>query len=273
MDRKTQEARLNQAAEQWARLDPEGNEAARQALYGEIFTLTFQLYDQSGEMWVLDAFEEAMEKFDPERALFSHYFVHLLSKRKVDAHRYEQRHSPAGISLETPTEEDEQSELKDFLEDTTIRKPGDVLAFESSFLELTSMILNFTQCHTGKSANETRRNWYRMFYTEDMTHAVKSVEFHFLHERDMFAAMKQPYLDYYMSAPCTTGVQLRNTALRPYGQVVPERAGETRETPLPIPADVSLSYLRLREGIQAGASTRSNQLKCYKEEKELMRPC
>ena len=89
----------------------------------------------------------------------------------------------------------------------------------------------------------------------------------------MFAAMKQPYLDYYMSAPCTTGAQLRNTALRPYGQVVPERAGETGETPLPIPADVSLSYLRLREGTQVGASTRSNQLKFYKEEKELMRPC
>ena len=270
MDRKTQEARLNQAAEQWARLDPKGNEAARQALYGEIFTLAFQLYDQSGEMWVVDAFEEAMEKFDPERAQFSRYFAHLLSKRKVDAYRYEQRHSPAGISLETPTEEDEQSELKDFLEDTTIRKPGDVLAFESSFLELASMILNFTLCHTKKSANETRRNWYRMFYTEDMTHAVKSVEFHFLHERDMFAAMKQPYLDYYMSAPCTKMVQIQVTPLRPYCQVVPERVGRTEETPVPIPADVSLSYLRRCEGKRVGSSARSEMLKFYrgKEEKK-----
>ncbi len=273
MGRDTREVRLNQAAEQWARLEPEGNKAARQALYGEMFELAFQLYDKSGEMWVLDAFLEAAEKFDPDRTAFSHYLSHLMSKRRVDAHRYEQRHSPAGVSLETPTEEDEQTELKELLEDNTIKKPDDVLAWESSFLELTSMILNFAQRHSGKSANETRRNWYRIFYTEDMTLAMKSVELVLLHERDVFAAMKRAYLDYYMSAPCTTREQVRVTSLRPYGEVVPERAGETEETPLPIPADVSLSYLRLREGKQVGASTRSNQLKFYKEEKELMRPC
>ena len=274
MDRKTQEARLNQAAEQWARLDPEGNEAARQALYGEIFTLAFQLYDQSGEMWVVDAFEEAMEKFDPQRAQFSHYFAHLLGKRKVDAYRYEQRHSPTGISLETLVGEDEQSELKDFLEDNTIPTPDSILARESFFLELTSMILNFAQCHTEKSANEIRRNWYRIFYTEDMTHAVQSMEFHFHHERDMFAAMKQPYLDYYMSAPCTKMAQIQVTPLRPYCQVVPERVGRTEETPVPIPADVSLSYLRRCEGKRVRSSARSEMLKFYRgKEKELMRPC
>lgn len=270
MDRKTQEARLNQVAEQWARLETDRNEAIRQSLYEEIFILVFQLYDWSKEEWVVDIFEEAMRKFDPDRRPFSHYISFLAARRKKNAH--EKKHSLAGISLDAAVGE-ETSTLMELQKAPESAEPERRFVWEEAFLELTSMILNFTQCHTGKSANETRRNWYRIFYTEDMTLAVKSVEFHLLHERDMFAAMKQPYLDYYMSAPCATGAQLRNTALRPYGQVVPERAGEMGETPLPIPADVSLSYLRLREGTQVGASTRSNQLKCYKEEKELMRPC
>lgn len=271
MERDAREARLDRAAEQWARLAPEGNEAIRQGLYGEMFELSFALYDKNGEMWMLDAFQEAAEKFDPDRTPFSHYLSHLLKKRAVDAFRYDQRHSPAGLSLDTPVGEDRETSLGELLEDTGARTAEEAIRLEAPFLELTSMILNFAQLHQGRSANETRRNWYRLFYTEDMTLALKSVELNFLHERDVFAAMKQAYLDYYMSAPCTTGVEVRTTPLRPYGQVVPERAGETEETPLPIPADVSLSYLRLREGTQAGASTRSNQLKFYREEKALLR--
>lgn len=272
MDRKTQEARLNQVAEQWAGLKPDGNEAIRQALYEEIFILTFRLYDWSKEAWVVDIFEEAMRKFDPNKKPFSHYLSFLARRRKSSAYQQEEKHSPAGISLETPVGE-ETSTLMEFQKAPEDTEPERRFAWEEPFLELTSMILNFAQCHSGKSANETRRNWYRMFYTEDMTLAVKSVELHLLHERDMFAAMKQSYLDYYMSTPCDTEEMLRVTALRPYGQVVPERAGETGETPLPIPADVSLSYLRLCEGTQVGASTRSNQMKYYKEEKVLMHPC
>ena len=270
MERNTREERLNQVAEQWARLGQEGNEAVRQSLYGEMFELSFQLYDRSGEMWVLDAFLEAAAKFDPDRALFSHYLSHLMSKRKVDGCRYERRHSPVGVSLETPVGQDQQGTLGELVEAPNVFTPEHGMEWEGPFLELTSMILNFFQCHRGKSANETRRNWYRIFYTEDMTLAMKSVSLNFLHERDVFSAMKQEYLNYYMSAPCFTEHQVRETPLRPYGQVVPERAGETKETPLPIPADVSLSYLRQEEGIQVGASTRSNQMKYYREEKELM---
>ena len=272
MDRETMEARLDQAAEQWARLDPKGNEAARQDLYEEIFTLTFRLYDRSGEMWVLDAFKETVKNFDPDRKPFSHYLSFLAKHRKTDAHRKDERHSPAGISLDAPVGETE-STLMEFQKAPESAEPERRFDWEGPFLELTAMILNFAQCHSGKKNNEIQRSWYRMFYTEDMTLALKSVELHLLHERDMFAAMKQSYLDYYMSAHCVTAEQLRQTALRPYGQVVPKRAGETRETPLPIPADVSLSYLSLCEGIQVGITTRSNHMKPYKKEKELMRPC
>lgn len=273
MERDIQEARLNEIADQWARLEPEGNEAARQTLYIELFTLAFQLYDTSGAMWVVDAFEEAIEKFDPARALFSHYFAHLLKKRRLDAYRYEQRHSPTGISLDDLVGKKDQVELGKLLEDIHAENPEHAIMKEFKFLELTSMILNFTQCHPGKSGNETRRNWYRIFYTEDITDTLKTKSLRFVHERDVFAAINQSYLDYYMSAPCTTMEQIQVIPLRPYCQVVPEREGRTEETPVPIPSDVSLSYLRRCEGKRVGSSTRSRQMKFYKEEKELMRSC
>ncbi len=273
MERDIQEARLNEIADQWARLEPEGNEAARQTLYIELFTLAFQLYDTSGAMWVVDAFEEAIEKFDPARALFSHYFAHLLKKRRIDAHRYEQRHSPTGISLDDLVGKKDQVELGKLLEDIHAENPEHAIMKEFKFLELTSMILNFTQCHLGKSGNEIRRNWYRIFYTEDITDTLKTKSLRFVHERDVFAAINQSYLDYYMSAPCTTMKQIQVIPLRPYCQVVPEREGRTEETPVPIPSDVSLSYLRRCEGKRVGKSTRSNQMKFYEEEKKLMRSC
>lgn len=270
MNREKGEARLNQVAEQWATLPPEDNGAARQALYEEMFTLAFQLYDRSGEMWVVDAFEKAIHTFEPGRGPFSHYLVYLMSGREKNAYRSQARHSPAGESMDAPLGGDGPRTLGETIPADAGWSPEYRAEWSAPLVELTSMILNFAQCHRGRSANENRRNWYRIFYTEDMTEAMKSVELHLPHQREVFAAMKESYLNYYMSAPCTTEEQVRRTPLRPYGQVVPQRAGDERETPVPIPADVSLSYLRLHEGIEVGDSARSNQLKAYRQEKELI---
>lgn len=273
MDRKSLEKRLDQIAVQWVQTKREGNEALRQSLYAEIFELSFRLNDKSGEMWVLDAFLEATEKFEPEHGLFSHYLSHILHKRKIDAYRYAQRHCPVSSSLDNPCGEDGKGSMGGMIAGAEDPEPEHILQYEHPFIELTSMILNFAQCHHGKQANETRRSWYRIFYTEDMTLAIKHREFHFLHERDVFAAMSQSYLDYYMSAPCITIKQVQMTPLRLYCEVVPEREGENQETPLPIPGDVSLCYLRIKQGISVEMSARSNQKKYYKKEKELLCHC
>ena len=132
-------------------------------------------------------------------------------------------------------------------------------------------MLNFAQRHQGQAANERRREWFRLFYTEDMTQALKLMPLTFLHERDVFQAMKLPYLDYYMAKICRTGPQIAAAPLKPYSAVVPERAGTDTETPVPLPADVSLSYKRLCGGERVGASARSEQYKWYKREKEKIR--
>lgn len=285
------EARLNEAVLQWKSLPREGNGAALAALRNEIWILAFELFDPRTEnfrskgantdreleratMIFLDVFEEVMEKYLPEKGHFSNFLCFLLKRRLVSAYETDKIHSPEGDSIDDITEADDGS----IIGGPTPAAPEDQepevrVMLNDLFAELTAMILNFSERHSGQSNNESRKMWYRLFYTEDMTLAAQTVELSTSHERDIFAAMKLPYLDYYMGKKCRTLRQLAHTSLKPYGEVVPARKGQREETPLPLPADVSLSYLKICENISAGSSARSNQMKPYRAEIREMRQC
>ena len=276
MDRKRarrlqMEKRMDEAARSYVSMEETGNEAARQALYLELFELWYRLFDNTDKS-ALDAFEEALRRYQPEKGAFSHYLSFLMNRRKTDANRALKSRNIQILSMDAPMGE-EDATLSDFIADPSAAKPEERAEWDEALVELTALVLDFSERHRGKAGNETRRNWYRLFFTEDMTFAAKSVPLRLTHERDVFSAMKLAYLDYYMSAPCRDLASLLRTALRPYGETVPERSGEEGETPLPIPADVCLNYLKRCEKVQAGAAARSNQMKFYKEEKERIRHC
>ena len=276
MDRKRarrlqMEKRMDEAARSYVSMEETGNEAARQALYLELFELWYRLFDNTDKS-ALDAFEEALRRYQPEKGAFSHYLSFLMNRRKTDANRALKSRNIQILSMDAPMGE-EDATLSDFIADPSAAKPEERAEWDEALVELTALVLDFSERHRGKAGNETRRNWYRLFFTEDMTFAAKSVPLRLTHERDVFSAMKLAYLDYYMSAPCRDLASLLRTALRPYSETVPERGGEEGETPVPIPADVCLNYLKRCEKVQAGAAARSNQKKFYKEEKERIRHC
>lgn len=276
MDRKRarrlqMEKRMDEAARSYVSMEETGNEAARQALYLELFELWYRLFDNTDKS-ALDAFEEALRRYQPEKGAFSHYLSFLMNRRKTDANRALNSRNIQILSMDAPMGE-EDATLSDFIADPSAAKPEERAEWDEALVELTALVLDFSERHRGKAGNETRRNWYRLFFTEDMTFAAKSVPLRLTHERDVFSAMKLAYLDYYMSAPCRDLASLLRTALRPYSETVPERGGEEGETPIPIPADVCLNYLKRCEKVQAGAAARSNQMKFYKEEKERIRRC
>lgn len=276
MDRKRarrlqMEKRMDEAARSYVSMEETGNEAARQALYLELFELWYRLFDNTDKS-ALDAFEEALRRYQPEKGAFSHYLSFLMNRRKTDANRALNSRNIQILSMDAPMGE-EDATLSDFIADPSAAKPEERAEWDEALVELTALVLDFSERHRGKAGNETRRNWYRLFFTEDMTFAAKSVPLRLTHERDVFSAMKLAYLDYYMSAPCRDLASLLRTALRPYSETVPERGGEEGETPIPIPADVCLNYLKRCEQVQAGAAARSNQMKFYKEEKERIRHC
>ena len=276
MDRKRarrlqMEKRMDEAARSYVSMEETGNEAARQALYLELFELWYRPFDNTDKS-ALDAFEEALRRYQPEKGAFSHYLSFLMNRRKTDANRALKSRNIQILSMDAPMGE-EDATLSDFIADPSAAKPEERAEWDEALVELTALVLDFSERHRGKAGNETRRNWYRLFFTEDMTFAAKSVPLRLTHERDVFSAMKLAYLDYYMSAPCRDLASLLRTALRPYGETVPERGGEEGETPVPIPADVCFNYLKRCEKVQAGAAARSNQMKFYKEEKERIRRC
>ena len=78
--------------------------------------------------------------------------------------------------------------------------------------------------------------------------------------------MDVEYLDYYMADCCRTIMAIDDTPLKLYKLVVPDNTEDDGEyeTPVPIPADVSLYYLFTKDGKKQGRSSRSNYLKEYR---------
>ena len=284
MTRKEKERRLDKLVRQWKTTPPEGNEACRQAVRDELFILFFDLYDdQEGSQDVLDVFEATVKNYDPEKGFpFTHYVNRTMKYRRKD------KTIPDTVIIQTAEGKTEIPVSYTDMEQvdrpviheggkTTVRSSmnteemENTVLLESLYDDLTALILNFAGRHQGKNASPQRLLWYRLFYTEDMTFSWKERQFRYLHERDVFQALYQPYLDYYMSCPCHSGKEVAATPLKPYEEVVPDCKETERghETKIPVPADVSLNYLRRVEGISKGVSktNRANLLNGYDDSK------
>lgn len=287
MTRTEKERRLDELVRQWKTTPPEGNEARRQALWAELFMLFFKLYDEDGPLKnsqdVLNVFETTVKNYDPDRGIpYTHYV------NKMMKYRWKDKITPDTVTIRTAEGKAEVPVSFTDMETAdrpvvheggkiTVRLPvksdemEQDVAFESLYEDLTALILNFAECRRGKAASPQRLLWYRLFYTEDMTFSWKERRFRYLHERDVFQALYQPYLDYYMSRPCHSGDEVAATPLKRYGEVVPSCQTSERwlETKVPLPADVSLNYLRRVEGISKGVSksNRANLLNGYDDSK------
>ena len=272
-ERKAKEARLNEVVLQWKTTPQEGNEVLLGSLWNEIFILFFELYDnqnnndleyRSGTNYVLDVFERTIRLYDPNKGFpFSHYAASSIKgalRNKL----------PKGIEVsiyEDESSSDDSVTREDDLLDSNAENVEGIALFNAMSAELAAIILDFASRQSKKN-NQTRLLWYRMFYTEDMTFAWKELKtIPYAHDRDIFAAIEQSYLDYYMMKKCRTGQEVSRTHLKPYEEVVPSATGNKDETPIPIPADVSLCYLEKSSISGATRSNRSNFRKEFKKVK------
>lgn len=260
---------LNEAARRWK---SEGlSDGERIALSMRVWELAFELLDDKNKSTAfVEAFAEACERFDPAKTEFYNYLVFLRGKRRKDAYKAQKIHAPDennSDSLDAPISEENELTLEDVVPDKKARDAGEFSHLNGKLAELTAMILNFAQRHTGKSANETRRRWYRMFYTEDVTWIVREECMGLQRERDVLTAMELDYLDYYMVKKCRCLEAIRIGEMKPYHEVVPTESS-MECTSIPLPANVSLAYWErcLRE--KKSAAARSQQLGSYRKELE-----
>ena len=269
--------RLDKLGEQWLTLPAEGNEAVRQKLNSEIFSVLYSTcgpddYERTDAIgrffeqdWHGDGFRRARE--EREGLPLSAYFNVRIKNRLSDVGR-EGKHRKDGVyvadlSLEGTISGTEDLTLADTQADPVAEEKLNGVEEQERFYELISIMLNLPDRLRGRANNPTRQNYFRMFFTDGLTGFVQSTDTrpYLRHERDMFRAMKLEFLDFYMAQRCRTLPALRTGALRPYGQLVEGRGEE--ECRLPLPGDVYLSYLERNEGVKAGNAALSQQRKAY----------
>lgn len=265
---------LNQAMVEWKAVDETREPARATSLRNNVWALAYELYYEkyaqkpvshwAGDNWVMDTILKSMEEYDPAIGHFSGYLKEKLDFREKDQWRKVQREKQRSV-------QDDPDQILAVLEDQHAEDPFSNMEFQDLFEELLVMILNFKMRQSGHGNNESRLKWYRIFFTEDMTLTMKHSPHILRRERDTINAMDLEYLDYYMEQVCRTQMQVRRSPMKMYCQVVPSRKECEGEVPLPIPADVSLSYLEKRENRRFSAGTRSNQKKVYEEEKRSIR--
>ena len=136
---------------------------------------------------------------------------------------------------------------------------------EERIRELISLILVLPERLNGQARNQTRINYFRMFFTDSMVDILhtEGEMIRISHERDLFDAMNLSFLDFFMEEPCRTAREIIRTNLKLYGQMVKGRPMNTPEQPLP--NDVYMQYMQDVEGTKLkSASAITNQRMAYR---------
>lgn len=256
------------------------DEAARQDGWEQLWIDIFELLsprqmDILGKFWLED-----FSKFDPKKGRFSQFLRTRLELRREDEQHGEngdrrvkgedgERRWKANSTIpwDAPTENDKDGlAIGERFQDPTA-DPADMLFRDADACQLILAMLNLTSNLTGQANNPRRRNYFRLFFTDGVSHALRTEKEPlppFLeHERDLFSVLKEAFLDFFLTEQCRTVATLAASRTRPYGEVVEGKSVEPLEQPLP--DDVFTTYLSRVEGEKAGASALSQQRKAYRD--------
>ena len=288
---------LNALGREYCSLPPESS-AQRKKLLEEIYEMAFKLFPRGAyykpkdgqtieetDAWA-ELFIKDMPKYDADKGPLTAFITSRLAFRAQNIY-----YKDAGIrrvkdeegkrkyqcrpSIEEPIrpkdEKQDALNLGDMVsfrdwEESPIDAPARDSSFEASFLAIVQLALNFSEHLTGRANNSQRRTYFRMFFTDDMVWAVQDFnvgEDAFHHEKDLFNAMKLPFLDYFMNSSCRSVEQLRTCPLKMHGEVVPGKPMEEL-SPHYLPSDVYKGYINANEDFEIRSDGAiSNQREAY----------
>lgn len=237
---------------------------------------------------ICDIVSDCIMKYNPsykDGSSFTNYLSFMFSKKRQDFYRQESEYNAKNDSLNRKiknSEDDNSYEVgekisldEQFLPQNKVEQ-NEMIALLLSGLP--QMIINFLNCKNKKLANDDKKRWYSMFYTEDITWAVQSYNIKFFHERETFDTIRKTYLDFYMEKPCNTLKEIQITGFKPYSELVQDSKNPENKTIMHIDcngelvfdSEVSRNYLDKIENIKIkkNSGARSNQLKAYKDMKK-----
>lgn len=276
--RKEKEEKLNRAVNLWKSTRKEGNEAEWQRRKDDVWicfyewcgdwdTIRDPLYADHTDgksIRLLDVFVYTLEKFEAERRIpYSRFFKCIWDERIKDSEEKREQKKRT-ISLDAPVSSEEEGAARDVADPNT-EDIDHRIEVEERLADLAALMLNLRERIGSRAANATGERWYRMFFAEDITTAVKTLSLTFRHERDIMKALYQSYMDYYMTKKCRSTAQIRKTPLEPLCKFT-DNPADTQETAWDhFPVCVALTYLERCENAVYAASEYSNKRKTYRE--------
>ena len=273
--------RLDQIGREWCAMPKEGDEAAKMALQNEVFLLAMELFP--GEIDAMGAFFEGdWQKFDADKGALSAFFSARLGHRMKDLARQDidgrretkisdrtdkeiavkTRHD----SLDMPIGDDSGDTMGSLIPGKS-SEGGNKLALDDMTLELLTLMLTLPERLSGRANNPARINYYRLFFTDSAVEILQTSshgQVFIRHERDLFTAIKTEFLDYILYQSCRTAVEIINSDLKRYGDLVD---GRTMDEPpgQPLPLDVYAAYIKRVEQKNVNTSAISMQRSSYRD--------
>lgn len=288
-DKSTLREKLDRLGEEWAASDL-GDEGVQLKLQGEIFETVYQLFPkQSDEINTLYLKEE-WKRFDHTKSSLSRFFAARIGYRgkelyywergqrqvtEIDPVTGEKRRVRRDRIVQEPIIGDEegpalteadQQQIQRWRESGSDDTLAAVLADESCYQALI-LILNLSERLQGRANNPVKQTYYRMFFTDGVASCLQHGEAPTVlvkWERDLFDAMKLPFLDYFMADCCRTAMEIQASSLKAYGQLVEGRPMD-KSPSQPLPGDVYTTYLKRVEGHNANQSAVSQQWTAYRD--------
>lgn len=292
--------KLDKLGIEWYEASQAGNEAEKRNLSPAIFNLIMAEAKVIKESWRTqsDDFFGAvslfycndLEKYNPnyngKKAPFSEFVRSRISLRMTDNYNTEHENKRTRKKQEDGTvvtqkrteisiEDNEEKVKKEgtggeiyniINESNKMRDPALIVYEDADMCELISLFISLTQNLSGRKDNESKKFYFRLFGTENITGAIHlSSDDNAVmrkHERDIFSAMQKSFLDYYMLKECDTIREIRHCRMKQRKEVE-KNSNDEREVEIPFSNKLYLAYFDRIEGKQIVDSTISNQRNDY----------
>ena len=261
---------------------PLEDDAVRKSLEWKIFEDVYLLFqppvshpdhqkitEAISEMYLMD-----MRRFDAEKnTSLSAFFGGRLKQRGIDIDRQDK-----GLKREE-AEDPVTGEKKSKWVDKAVRSDevwqtmsvpdavADLVNLDDVACKLVTAMLDLPNRLEGRKNNPIRCNYYRLFFTDGVTAGIcsdETADAFRRRERDLFQVIKTQFLDYFMVQECRTVDEIKNTRLKPYGQMVLGRPID-EEPKQPLPLDIYVTYLTQVEAYKADQQAVSMQRTDYYE--------
>ena len=159
-------------------------------------------------------------------------------------------------------------DLERINEANSFRDPDNNILKDEWICELTMLFTKITQCLAGRQNNQTKKEYFKLFATENITGTIRvsTADNAFMkkRERDILSSLKEDFLDYYMMDKCRSLKEIRESHMKHHCEVE-MGSTDTSEIGIPFSNKLYIAYLQRKGGKKVGDSAVSMQRNSFRE--------